>query len=201
LFPKSCVALLRTPGLLVMSQVAGLRSDGAMAGGAIVTVTVSVDWSMLTFRFDSVRRSTTASSVPLREATARPAPPVPASKTVAAWILTPSGSLTAQDRDALARITGRCDKLATVRALVRQFADMLCHRNGTKLPGWAGEAEASTVRELRSFAAGLRNDWAAVTAGLTLPYSSGAVEGHVNRIKMIKRQMYGRAKPDLLPID
>jgi transposase len=134
----------------------------------------------------------------LREATARPAAPVPASKTVAAWILTPSGSLTAQDRDALARITGRCDELATVRALVRQFADMLCHRNGTKLPGWADEAEASTVRELRSFAAGLRKDWAAVTAGLTLPYSSGAVEGHVNRIKMIKRQMYGRAKPDLL---
>ena len=39
---------------------------------------------------------------------------------------------------------------------------------------------------------------AAVTAGLTVSYSSGAVEGHVNRIKMIKRQMYGRAKPDLL---
>ena len=134
----------------------------------------------------------------LREATARPAAPAPASKTVAAWILTPSGSLTTQDRDALARITGRCDELATVRALVRQFADMLCHRNGTKLPGWADEAEASTVRELRSFAAGLRKDWTAVTAGLTLPYSSGAVEGHVNRIKMIKRQMYGRANPDLL---
>jgi len=41
-------------------------------------------------------------------------------------------------------------------------------------------------------------DWAAVTAGLTVSYSSGPVEGHVNRIKMIKRQMYGRAKPDLL---
>ena len=47
-------------------------------------------------------------------------------------------------------------------------------------------------------AKGLRKDWAAVTAGLTVSYSSGAVEGHVNRIKMIKRQMYGRAKPDLL---
>jgi transposase len=51
---------------------------------------------------------------------------------------------------------------------------------------------------LRGFAKGLRKDWAAVTAGLTLPYSSGTVEGHVNRIKMIKRQMYGRANPDLL---
>jgi hypothetical protein len=52
---------------------------------------------------------------------------------------------------------------------------------------------------LRGFAKGLRKDWAAVTAGLTLPYSSGAVEGHVNRIKMIKRQMYGRAGFVLLP--
>ncbi len=46
--------------------------------------------------------------------------------------------------------------------------------------------------------AGLRWCWAAVTAGLTVPCSSGAVEGHVNRIKMIKRQMYGRTSPDLL---
>jgi transposase len=134
----------------------------------------------------------------LREAKARPAPPAPASKTVAAWILTPPGSLPEEDRAALARITGRCDELATVRAMVREFAGMLCNRTGRKLPGWADHAQASNIRELQTFAAGLRKDWAAVTAGLTLPYSSGAVEGHVNRIKMIKRQMYGRAKPDLL---
>jgi transposase len=51
---------------------------------------------------------------------------------------------------------------------------------------------------LRSFVLGLRRDQDAVTAGLTLPWSSGAVEGHVNRIKMLKRQMFGRAKSDLL---
>jgi transposase len=44
----------------------------------------------------------------------------------------------------------------------------------------------------------LRRDQDAVTAGLTLPWNSGIVEGHVNRTKMLKRQMYGRAKPDLL---
>ena len=75
---------------------------------------------------------------------------------------------------------------------------MLCHRHGERLEAWAAQAETSPVSELRGFAKGLRKDWAAVTAGLTVPYSSGAVEGHVNRIKMIKRQMYGRAKPDLL---
>ncbi len=81
----------------------------------------------------------------LREAKARPAPPAPASKTVAAWILTPPGSLAVGDRAALARITSRCHELATVRALVREFADMLCNRTGRKLPGWADQAEASSI--------------------------------------------------------
>ncbi len=51
---------------------------------------------------------------------------------------------------------------------------------------------------LQSFVTGLRADQDAVTAGLTLQWSSGSVAGHVNRIKMLKRQMYGRANPDLL---
>jgi len=71
-------------------------------------------------------------------------------------------------------------------------------RRGECLEAWAARVEASPVNELRGFSKGLRTDWAAVTAALTVPYSSGAVEGHVNRIKTIKRQMYGRAKPDLL---
>jgi transposase len=117
---------------------------------------------------------------------------------VAAWILTPPGKLTDEQRAGLAANLARCPELAATRTLVRQFADMLTHRQGSKLPGWADQAEASGVQEMRGFASGLRKDWAAVTAGLTLPWSSGTVEGHVNRIKMIKRQMYGRARPDLL---
>ena len=58
----------------------------------------------------------------------------------------------------------------------------LCHQHGERLPAWAAQAQGSPASELRGFAKGLRKDWAAVTAGLTLPYSSGAVEGHVNRI-------------------
>ena len=135
----------------------------------------------------------------LRQDTAPPAPPpAPAARKVASWILTPPAKLTDDHRTALAQITARCEELTTTRTLVREFADMLCHRHGEHLETWASQAESSPVSELRGFAKGLRKDWAAVTAGLTLPYSSGVVEGHVNRIKMIKRQMYGRAKPDLL---
>jgi transposase len=143
----------------------------------------------------TLRRHTAA----LRHAATAPAPPpAPAPKKVASWILTPPGNLPDDNKAALAAITARCPELDATRTLVRQFADMLTHRQGGKLPAWADQAEASTVREMRGFAAGLRKDRDAVTAGLTLPWSSGTVEGHVNRIKMLKRQMYGRANPDLL---
>jgi transposase len=124
----------------------------------------------------------------LRRDTAIPAPPpAPAARKAASWILTPPGKLTDADRATLGQITSRCEELAATRHLVRDFADMLCHRHGEHLETWAAQAEASPVSELRGFARGLRKDWAAVTAGLTVPYSSGPVEGHVNRIKMIKR--------------
>lgn len=121
----------------------------------------------------------------LRQDTAVPAPPpAPAAKKVATWILTPPGKLADGDRAALAQITARCEELTATRDLVREFADMLCHQHGEHLESWASQAGTSPVSELRGFAKGLRKDWAAVTAGLTVPYSSGAVEGHVNRIIM-----------------
>jgi transposase len=117
----------------------------------------------------------------LRQDTAVPAPPpAPAAKKVASWILTPPGKLADDNRAALAEITARCEELTATRDLVREFADMLCHRHGEQLEAWAAQAENSPVSELRGFSKGLRKDWAAVTAGLTVPYSSGAVEGHVN---------------------
>jgi transposase len=135
----------------------------------------------------------------LRRDTAVPAPPpAPAARKVASWILTPPADLAGDDHAALAQITARCEELQATRDLVREFADMLCRRRGERLEAWASQAETGPVSELRGFSKGLRKDWAAVTAGLTVSYSSGPVEGHVNRIKMIKRQMYGRAKPDLL---
>jgi transposase len=75
---------------------------------------------------------------------------------------------------------------------------MITNLTGKHLPAWLNRVEHDGEPELRTFAKGLRRDLAAVTAGLTLPYSSGPVEGNVNRIKMIKRQMYGRAGFDLL---
>ena len=76
---------------------------------------------------------------------------------------------------------------------------MLRQRQGEeRLDGWLQEASSSDLPELQHFAAGIQRDKAAVQAGLSLPYSNGPVEGHINRLKLIKRSMYGRAQFDLL---
>lgn len=90
-------------------------------------------------------------------------------------------------------------ELAAVAASVRAFAVIMNEKRGRKLlEQWITAALATGEPALKSFVTGLRADQDAVTSGLSLRWSSGAVEGHVNRIKMLKRQMYGRANPDLL---
>ncbi|MFC6370857.1 transposase [Nonomuraea thailandensis] len=98
----------------------------------------------------------------------------------------------------LQELTTACPQLAALRLHVRQFAEMMMHRRGQNLEAWMTAVMSDDLPELHSFVTGLRRDHDAVTAGLTLPYSSGPVEGHVNRTKMLKRQMYGRANLDLL---
>jgi transposase len=132
----------------------------------------------------------------LRAAPQPPAPPK--TQQVVGWLIRNPDNLTDPDRAGLADACGRCEELAATRDLVADFAKMICHLGGADLENWTHTAETSPVRELHAFAGGLRKDWQAVTAGLTLPYSSGAVEGNVTRIKAIKRQMYGRANHDLL---
>jgi transposase len=111
----------------------------------------------------------------------------------------PAG-LDAQNAQRLAGILDRSPTLATLAEQVRRFADMICHLTGHQLTDWMTAARRTGIAELRSFVAGLERDYDAVHNGLTMPHSSGPVEGHVNRIKMLKRQMFGRANLDLLRI-
>jgi transposase len=71
--------------------------------------------------------------------------------------------------------------------LVEQFAQMLRTRTGERLDAWLERARASQIRELQGFATSVERDKAAVVAGLTLPQNNGLVEGHVNKLKLIKR--------------
>ncbi|WNO76724.1 transposase [Streptomyces sp. AM8-1-1] len=81
---------------------------------------------------------------------------------------------------------------------VRDFGEILTDRLGCTLPTWIDAVDASQLPGLTGFALHLLRDLDAVTAGLTLDWSSGSIEGAVNRIKKIKRQLYGRAGFELL---
>jgi transposase len=82
--------------------------------------------------------------------------------------------------------------------LSQAFLALVRERRGDALEAWMTEAAASGIAALARFAQGLQEDLAAVTAGLTLPWSNGPVEGQVNRLKLLKRQGYGRADVGLL---
>ena len=83
-------------------------------------------------------------------------------------------------------------------ALTQAFATMVRERAAERLEGWMAAAEASGLRPFRAFAMGVKQDEAAIRAALSLAWSQGPVEGNINRLKLLKRQMYGRAKLDLL---
>ncbi|MDG4785001.1 ISL3 family transposase [Micromonospora sp. WMMD1102] len=124
---------------------------------------------------------------------------VPSARRITAWIMRPGHKLTDDDRSNLADARNRCPDLDNLADLARGFAALVRHQGtGQHLDAWIDRARHAGYPELRGFAAGLISDRDAVVAGLTQPWSSGAVEGHVNRIKTIKRQMYGRANLDLL---
>ena len=82
--------------------------------------------------------------------------------------------------------------------LAQDFATLVRQRQPTQLDPWLKRATTSAVDAMRRFATGLYEDYEAVKAGMTLPWSTSPVEGHINRLKMVKRQMFGRARLDLL---
>jgi transposase len=89
-------------------------------------------------------------------------------------------------------------EVAEAMDLAQDFATLVRQRQPTQLDPWLQRATTSAVDAVRRFATGLYEDYEAVKAGVTLPWNSGPVEGHINRLKMLKRQMFGRARLDLL---
>ncbi|MFD4023226.1 transposase [Streptomyces sp. NPDC058576] len=136
-------------------------------------------------------------------ATLRGAPPAaptrpPTVRQVTGWLTRHPMPLSEEDRAGLKDVLGRCPELDTAAGHVRDFVEMLTGRRGTTLPAWIDAVDASRLPGLTGFALHLNRDLDAVTAGLTLDWSSGSIEGAVNGIKKIKRQLYGRAGFELL---
>ena len=98
----------------------------------------------------------------------------------------------------LGRLCDSDQALADARRLTQDFAKMVRNLEGEKLDGWLEEAGASEAQVMKKIAASLKKDLAAVRVGLREEWSNGPVEGFVNKLKLVKRQGYGRAGFDLL---
>jgi transposase len=125
-----------------------------------------------------------------------PAPPTV--RDVTNWLTRHPDTLTEDEKPLLKAILDRCPELQAASGLVRGFAVMITELTGQDLPQWMGATREAGLPGISSFAKGLEQDLDAVTNGLTMNWSSGPVEGRVNHIKMIKRQMFGRAGLPLL---
>ena len=106
--------------------------------------------------------------------------------------------MTEDDKAALERMKQADEKVAQAYTLGQRFSGMIRERQSESLLPWLEDVAKSGIGGLTGFAKGLKQDIAAVTNALSLPWSNGQTEGQVNRLKLIKRQMYGRASFGLL---
>jgi transposase len=107
-------------------------------------------------------------------------------------------NLDADEQLKLKQTRAACPHLDALRGHVEEFAKMITGLHGDRLDARIAAVRTDDLPYLHTFANGLERDHVAVLAGLTLPYSSGAVEGRVCKIKFLKRLMSGRASYDLL---
>jgi transposase len=134
-------------------------------------------------------------TVPTDQERSLPSWRVPSSRRAARLLMAPAKTLTLPDRQFVDTLTALAPEIRTATDAVTEFARILRERDTAAFEAWLTAAQTTA---LRGFVAGIRGDIAAVRAALSQPWSNGPVEGQVNRLKMLKRQMYGRAKFDLL---
>jgi transposase len=134
----------------------------------------------------------------IRRKQAIPAVSPPAPRTLVWWLLTDEEKLKEEQRAFIRQLFESNPIIKTACELAWEFRRMITARDGKKLNDWIRNAEQSGINELMHFVKGLRADEAAVQAAMEYEWSNGQVEGQINRLKMVKRQMFGRANFDLL---
>ncbi|WP_319718012.1 ISL3 family transposase [Nonomuraea angiospora] len=136
----------------------------------------------------------------LRKGSIAPPPPRPTPKPrkITAWIMTHSDNLRPDHAPDLTQVRAACPELDAIFRHVRSFATMMRDLRGDRLPTWIDAVPEEGLPHLHRFAHGLRYDLDAIIAGLSVPWNSGQAEGQNTRVKLVKRQGYGRANFDLL---
>jgi transposase len=112
---------------------------------------------------------------------------------VAHWITFKEDQRLEWQKKYLTQLCEADQEIREANELIQEFTTMLRERKGERFDVWLEKVEQQGISELCGFAQSLKKDYEAVKAGLTLVWSQGPVEGHVHRLKLIKRQAYGRA--------
>jgi transposase len=175
---KRCYRFLRTQTLDAPPSSAPAPENEAYAGCRL----------RLLPHLAGIRRGGSRSSPRLRLPSARQA----------TWMLLRPEGLEDEEKEAVALLCRLSPEVTRAQELALSFVEVVKERDADGLRAWLINAQRSEVAEFVTFANGLTTDLQAVRAALEYEWSNGQVEGHVHRLKLIKRQMYGRAKLDLL---
>jgi transposase len=133
----------------------------------------------------------------VRRRRASPRLPLPSARE-ASWMLLRPDELKDEEKETVELLRRLSPEVGRAQELALSFAEVVKERRADGLRGWLIDAQRSGVAEFVSFANGITSDFQAVRAALEYEWSQGQVEGQVHRLKLVKRQMYGRGKLDLL---
>ena len=156
---------------------------------------------MLELAGRSVRRSEPTSVMGQAASPGEPNPLLTLSAQQATWLFfRKQDELKEEERESLQQLRQASPPIEAAYQLVKKFLQMVRERTGEQLDAWLKEVETCHLEAFESFVTGVQQDKDAVFAGLSLPWSNGPLEGNVNRLKLLKRSMYGRAEIDLLKL-
>jgi transposase len=115
------------------------------------------------------------------------------------WLMVkPKEDLSEKKQELLSIVLVNHSQAKIAYPLAQQFTTMVKKRQFQHLHSWITAAKETGIAHLKQFVAGIQRDYQAMRAGLSMEWSNGQVEGQITRLKLIKRQGYGRAKLDLL---
>ena len=165
-----------------------IQSQGYVGGRSMVATLVS------TFRTPGTNYHRQNS----RQSTSKPKRKPVSPRQAAMLIARNPEKLDADEQQLITRLERACPTVEFLRPLVRSFSEVLLGKEAAALQPWINRANALGLPAIKNFCNGLVRDRAAVMAAISLKWSNGQVEGQVHRLKLIKRQMYGRASFALL---
>jgi Transposase len=140
-----------------------------------------------------LRRASEGGYAPEVQASPYTHPPGPSARAVSFVMVCPAAHRSDDAQRYLDQLWQVDARIARAHGLSQAFLTMVRERRGADLETWMAEAMHSGIEALPRFARGLQDDLMAVKAGLTLGWSNGVTEGHIHRLKLLKRQGYGRA--------